>query len=95
MNSKIKNKLSQSIRKTESKDTSTIQEPSTSEGTNSSQETTAKGICYENLMTLQKIHAILLNCKNLSEMQKSEFAESERYFMKLHLKKLLKKLEPP
>ncbi|MFX1313326.1 MAG: hypothetical protein ACFFHD_12035 [Promethearchaeota archaeon] len=49
-------------------------------------------ICDENITTLYKIHAILLNCKNLSETQKSEFAESERYFMKLHLKKLLKKL---
>ncbi|MFX1572790.1 MAG: hypothetical protein ACFFB0_08575 [Promethearchaeota archaeon] len=50
-------------------------------------------ICDENIITLQKIHAILLNCRNLSERQKCEFAESERYFMKLHLKKLLKKLE--
>ena len=50
-------------------------------------------ICDENIITLQKIHAILLNCRNLSAMQKCEFAESERYFMKLHLKKLLKKLD--
>ena len=50
-------------------------------------------ICDENIITLQKIHAILLNCRNLSEKQKCEFAESERYFMKLHLKKLLIKLE--
>ncbi len=41
----------------------------------------------ENLITLQKIHAILLNCINLSKKQKLEFAESERYFMKLYLKK--------
>jgi hypothetical protein len=46
-------------------------------------------ICDENLTTLQKIHAILLNCVNLSKKQKMEFAESERYFMKLYLKKLL------
>ena len=49
--------------------------------------------CDENIITLHKIHAILLNCRNLSEKQKSEFAESERYFMKFHLKELLKKLD--
>jgi hypothetical protein len=45
-------------------------------------------LCDENLSTLQKIHAILLNCVNLSKKQKLEFCESERYFMKLYLKKL-------
>ncbi|MFX0001305.1 MAG: hypothetical protein ACFE9Q_11325 [Candidatus Hodarchaeota archaeon] len=45
-------------------------------------------ICDENLTTLQKIHAILLNCVNLSKKQKLEFCESERYFMKLYLKKV-------
>ena len=45
-------------------------------------------ICDENLTTLQKIHAILLNCVNLSKKQKLEFCESERYFMKQYLKKL-------
>ncbi len=45
-------------------------------------------ICDENLTTLQKIHAILLNCSNLSKKQKLEFCESERFFMKLYLKKL-------
>ena len=44
--------------------------------------------CDENLTTLQKIHAILLNCSNLSKKQKLEFCESERYFMKLYLRKL-------
>lgn len=47
----------------------------------------------ENLITLKKIHAILLNCINLTKKQKLEFAESERFFMKLHLKELLDKLE--
>ena len=46
----------------------------------------------DNLSTLQKIHAILLNCVNLTRKQKSEFAESERFFMKLYLKKLVNKL---
>jgi len=49
-------------------------------------------ICDENIITLHRIHAILLNCRNLSKEQKFEFAESERYFMKLHLKEVLKKL---
>ena len=47
----------------------------------------------ENLTTLKKIHAILLNCINLTNKQKLEFAESERFFMKLHLKKLIDKLK--
>lgn len=47
-----------------------------------------ENICDENLTTLQKIHAILLNCSNLSKKQKLEFCESERYFMKLYLNKL-------
>ncbi|MHA2181916.1 MAG: hypothetical protein ACXAAH_10870 [Promethearchaeota archaeon] len=46
----------------------------------------------ENLVTLKKVHSILLNCANLTKKQKLEFAESERFFMKLHLKKLLDKL---
>jgi hypothetical protein len=45
----------------------------------------------ENLTTLQKIHAILLNCVNLSKKQKLEFCESQRYFMKLYLQKFIKK----
>lgn len=47
----------------------------------------------ENLGTLGKIHAILLNCINLTKKQKLEFAESERFFMKLHLKEIIKKLK--
>lgn len=53
-----------------------------------SQNKEVENICDENLITLQKIHAILLNCSNLSKKQKLEFCESERYFMKLYLKKL-------
>jgi len=45
-------------------------------------------LCDENLTTLKKIHAILLNCVNLSKKQKLEFCNSERYFMKLYLRKL-------
>ncbi|MFW9866140.1 MAG: hypothetical protein ACFFEN_08595 [Candidatus Thorarchaeota archaeon] len=47
----------------------------------------------ENLTTLQKIHAILLNCINLSQKEKLEFANSQRYFMKLYLQKLKEKLK--
>ncbi|MFX1480964.1 MAG: hypothetical protein ACFFCI_23010 [Promethearchaeota archaeon] len=47
----------------------------------------------ENLTTLQKIHAILLNCINLSQKEKLEFANSQRYFMKLYLQKLKDKLK--
>ena len=47
----------------------------------------------ENLITLKKVHSILLNCINLTKKQKLEFAESERFFMKLHLKKLLDQLK--
>ena len=46
----------------------------------------------EDLTTLQKLHAILLNCITLTKKQKLEFAESERFFMKLYLKKLIDKL---
>lgn len=45
-------------------------------------------LCDENLTSLKKIHAILLNCVNLNKKQKLEFCNSERYFMKLYLKKL-------
>lgn len=50
-------------------------------------------ICDENLITLKKVHAILLNCLNLNEKEKLEFCNSERYFMKLYLKKLNDKLK--
>jgi len=58
-----------------------------------SQNSEVENICDENLITLQKIHAILLNCSNLSKKQKLEFCDSERYFMKLYLKKLNDKLK--
>ena len=50
-------------------------------------------ICDENLVSLKKIHAILLNCLNLNEKEKLEFCNSERYFMKLYLKKINDKLK--
>lgn len=50
-------------------------------------------IIDENLITLKKVHAILLNCINLTKKQKLEFAESERYFMKQYLKQLTEKID--
>jgi len=50
-------------------------------------------IIDENLITLKKVHSILLNCINLTKKQKLEFAESERYFMKLYLRQLTEKIK--
>ena len=44
----------------------------------------------EDLLTLHKIHSILLNCINLSKKDKLEFCKSQRYFMKLYLKEVNK-----
>ncbi|KKL61633.1 hypothetical protein LCGC14_2193330 [marine sediment metagenome] len=57
----------------------------------------SKAIPQENidddLLTLHKIHAILLNCINLSKKDKLEFCNSQRYFMKLYLRKMREQLE--
>ncbi|KKL54544.1 hypothetical protein LCGC14_2264340 [marine sediment metagenome] len=47
----------------------------------------------EDLLTLHKIHSILLNCINLSKKDKLEFCNSQRYFMKLYLKKFRDKMK--
>ncbi len=47
----------------------------------------------DDLLTLHKIHSILLNCINLSKKDKLEFCNSQRYFMKLYLKKMREQLE--
>jgi len=47
----------------------------------------------EDLLTLHKIHSILLNCINLNKKDKLEFCNSQRYFMKLYLKKMRNQLE--
>ena len=47
----------------------------------------------EDLLTLHKIHSILLNCINLSKKDKLEFCNSQRYFMKLYLKKMRDQLK--
>jgi hypothetical protein len=62
------------------------------EGLEKSQGESLGDIIDENLITLKKVHSILLNCINLTKKQKLEFAESERYFMKMYLKKLTDKI---
>ena len=52
-----------------------------------------KEVIDENLLTLHKIHSILLNCINLSKKDKLEFANNQRYFMKLYLQKMREQLE--
>ena len=47
----------------------------------------------EDLLTLHKIHSILLNCINLSKKDKLDFCNSQRYFMKLYLQKMRDQLE--
>jgi len=83
MNSKVDKKNHSKIEKIEEKD-----QDSTSAINDKNRDFSIENLCDENLTTLQKIHAILLNCVNLSKKQKLEFCESERYFMKLYLKKL-------
>jgi len=50
-------------------------------------------LCDDNLIMLEKVHAILINCNNLSKKQKIEFCENERFQMKLYLKKLMNKID--
>ncbi len=64
-------------------------------GSNSdkTKESEIEDLCDENFSMLQKIHSVLLNCSNMSQKQKREFCENERFFMKQYLKKLLKERE--
>ena len=64
-----------------------------SEGLERAENEDLEDIIDENLVTLKKVHSILLNCINLTKKQKLEFAESERYFMKMYLKKLTEKIK--
>jgi hypothetical protein len=47
----------------------------------------------DDLLTLHKIHSILLNCINLNKKDKLEFCKSQRYFMKLYLQKMRDQLK--
>ena len=53
------------------------------------EEEEIENFCDENFSMLQKIHSILLNCSNMSQKQKREFCQNERFFMKQYLQKLL------
>lgn len=46
----------------------------------------------EYLIISNDIHSILSNCSNLTNNQKLEFCNSQRYFMKLFLKDILIKI---
>jgi len=90
MDTKLKDKDKHVI-ESEVKDIKTL--PNYSETAQVDSEVTPSVPLDENLSTLQKIHAILLNCINLNQKEKLEFATSQRYFMKLYLKKLREKLK--
>lgn len=47
----------------------------------------------EYLSISNDIHTILLNCHDLTNTQKLDFCNNQRYFMKLYLKELLKKIK--
>ena len=53
------------------------------------EEEEIENFCDENFSMLQKIHSILLNCSNMTQKQKREFCQSERFFMKQYLQKLV------
>ncbi len=76
---------------------SQINNDKTSEGSiinaSQKQDEEIESICDDNLQTIKKVHAIILNCSNLSKKQKLEFCEGERYFMKLYLKKISDKTQ--
>ena len=46
----------------------------------------------EYLSISNDIHSVLSNCPDLANNQKLDFCNNQRYFMKLYLKKLLKKI---
>ncbi len=45
----------------------------------------------ENLVIITEIQSILQNCSNLTDKQKLDYCNSQRYFMKLYLKEIKKK----
>lgn len=89
MNSKTQRNNQIKIKKAFSQNTKE-ESVSSDKGLDEPKESKVEKIWDENLTTLQKIHAILLNCVNLSKKQKLEFCESQRYFMKLYLKRIIK-----
>lgn len=57
------------------------------------EEEEIENFCDKNFSMLQKIHSILLNCSNMSQKQKREFCQNERFFMKQYLQKLLNEIQ--
>jgi hypothetical protein len=47
-----------------------------------------KGIVDDNLDMIQKIHLILKNTQDLTQEQKYDYCNSQRFFMKLYLKRI-------
>jgi len=45
----------------------------------------------DNFDIIKSLHLILLNCSTLTKKQKFDFCNSQRYFMKLYLKEMLRK----
>ena len=45
----------------------------------------------DNLIILNEIKAILENCSNLTDKEKLEYCNSQRFFMKLYLKEINKR----
>ncbi len=45
----------------------------------------------DNFDIIKSLHLILLNCSTLTKKQKFDFCNSQRYFMKLYLKEILRK----
>ncbi len=58
-------------------------------GSGKTEDSEIENFCDENFSMLQKIHSVLINCSNMSQKQKREFCENERFFMKQYLQKLL------
>jgi len=48
-------------------------------------------IIDKDLHIIEKIHYILLNSQNLTQKQKVAYCNSQRFYMKLYLRKLLRK----
>jgi len=45
----------------------------------------------ENYTILKEIHEILENCSNLTDKQRLDYCESQRFFMKLYLREINKR----
>ena len=51
-------------------------------------EIVSEGETNDNLIILNEIKAILQNCSNLTDKEKLEYCNSQRFFMKLYLKEI-------